>query len=424
MDRVFESSALLFHVPQRPLLRLHRNQTRTTWPGQENLRCMMLHIAFLMLRAWTDASPAPTWIVRHHAPIPVHTVALINQGNLLVAGDAEGRVSVTTLLTYRPIVFWQAHKGAVLRADAWSGFLVTHGRDHSLRVWEMPEELGSVALSSSMAKDLPVPTMLHEMGVNALNYCAYDMCIRNASTATLDGWLVVPNTLESAWIDVYHVPSKRRIIESLGRQGDIRSGAERPAIVMALQMCIVQDLLWIVAGYEDGALQAWTIRVSTMEPTLAWTHKCHAESIMALCLSPTSDSVLSLGADYHLVRTALHHGAVPQIQRIKRPGHACASIRWDRRVCVLGGWDASVRVFTWPSLEPLAKLTYHKDSIYALSFVRRDAVHVLHAQLDESSDEDAEESPTSKQFLLACASKDGRISLWNVPFTETPSGMF
>ena len=373
-----------------------------------------------MLRAGTDASPTPEWIVRHHAPIPVHTVALVNHGHLLVAGDADGRVSVTTLSTYRPIVFWQAHQGAVLRADAWSGYLVTHGRDHSLRVWKMPDELGSVALSSSMAKNLPLPTKLHEMGVNALNYCAYDMCIRNEDTPTLDGWLVIPNTLESGWIDLYHVPSQQRIIESLGRQADIRSGTERPAIVMALQICILRDILWIVAGYEDGVLQAWTIPVSTMEPTLVWTHKSHTESIMALSMSPTCDSVLSLGADYNIVRTALHQEAVPHVQRIKRPGHACASVRWDERVCVLGGWDACARVFTWPSLEPLAKLAYHKDSIYALSFVRHDAVHVLHAHLDESSDEDAEETSASRQLLLACGSKDGRISLWNETFTKKP----
>ena len=186
MGPAMGKSALLKHALQVHLPRRHKSQTRTTWPEQVNSRCI-LHIAALMLLAGTDTSPTPAWIVRHHAPIPVHTVALVNHGHMLVAGDAEGRVSVTTLSTYRPIVFWQAHRGAVLRADAWSGYLVTHGRDHSLRVWKMPDELGSVALSSSMAKNLPVPTMLHEMSVNTLNYCAYDMCIRNEDTSTLDG---------------------------------------------------------------------------------------------------------------------------------------------------------------------------------------------------------------------------------------------
>ena len=125
--------------------------------------------------------------MRHHAPIPVHTVALVNHGHLLVAGDADGRVSVTTLSTYRPIVFWQAHQGAVLRADAWSGYLVTHGRDHSLRVWKMPDELGSVALSSSMAKNLPLPTMLHEMDVNALKYRDNDISKLNEAPPLIDG---------------------------------------------------------------------------------------------------------------------------------------------------------------------------------------------------------------------------------------------
>ena len=132
MDPVLGRSALRRHALQGHPPRRHKSQTRTTWLEQVNSRCT-LHIAVLMLRAGTDASPTPEWIVRHHAPIPVHTVALVNHGHLLVAGDADGRVSVTTLSTYRPIVFWQAHQGAVLRADAWSGYLVTHGRDHSLR---------------------------------------------------------------------------------------------------------------------------------------------------------------------------------------------------------------------------------------------------------------------------------------------------
>lgn len=67
----------------------------------------------------------PAWIVRHHAPVAVHTVAFANGAEFLIAGDADGRVSVTSMATYRPIVFWSAHADTVLRADAWGGYLVT-----------------------------------------------------------------------------------------------------------------------------------------------------------------------------------------------------------------------------------------------------------------------------------------------------------
>lgn len=68
----------------------------------------------------------PAWIVRHHAPAPVHTVAISNNGDLLLAGDSQGLVSVTHLSYYRPLVFWKAHKDTVLRVDAWAGYLVTY----------------------------------------------------------------------------------------------------------------------------------------------------------------------------------------------------------------------------------------------------------------------------------------------------------
>lgn len=72
------------------------------------------------------ASPAPSWVVRHHVPAAIHSVALVNQGAYLVCGDASGRVSVTSMSDYRPRVFWKAHEDALLRADAWGGYLVTY----------------------------------------------------------------------------------------------------------------------------------------------------------------------------------------------------------------------------------------------------------------------------------------------------------
>lgn len=69
--------------------------------------------------------PAPRWVVRHHAPSAIHSVAFANHGAFVVGGDALGRVSVTSTTDYRPRVFWQAHAEAILRADAWGGYLVT-----------------------------------------------------------------------------------------------------------------------------------------------------------------------------------------------------------------------------------------------------------------------------------------------------------
>lgn len=314
----------------------------------------------------------------------------------------------------------------------------------------MPSEVGSATFSSSMVTNLPEPTLVHDMGVNALNYCAYDMTLTKGDNLTLKGWLVTPHTLDSAWLDVYELPSQRRIVEALGRNSPPSTSSivpgpaaqeRRPPVVMSLQTCFVEKVLWIIAGYEDGSLRAWTTSLSTSEPMLMWAHKSHAEAIMAICVSPKLDSVLSVGADYHIVRTSLTPNAVPEVHKVRRPGNACVGIRWDERVCVVGGWDACVRVYAWPLMEKLAKLSYHKSSIYSLAYTRFDPAHVLDVSQDGdsssngSSDEaDAgsfgmnsvnepsakhlkKRQPHSKMQLLACGSKDGRISLWKIPFT-------
>ena len=48
----------------------------------------------------------------------------------------------------------------------------------------MPSEVGSATFSSSMVTNLPEPTLVHDVGVNALNYCAYDMTLTKGDNLT------------------------------------------------------------------------------------------------------------------------------------------------------------------------------------------------------------------------------------------------
>lgn len=283
----------------------------------------------------------------------------------------------------------------------------------------MPE-VAARGYTSGLGAHLDEPRCVLSVNVNALNYCAYDVVLlQRRHSDALHAYLAVPNTLESAWIDVYELPSGHRVVEALGRSDAVRDGAYRPPIVMALQMLLSENLLYIAAGYEDGGVQAWALQCDVDgaflgAASLLWSHVPLSESIMALCVAPDA-TVLYVGADERLARLALTPGASPEVHMLPRTGNACIAVRPDYRAVAIGAWDGRVRVFS-ADISLLATLSYHKASVYAIAFARHgDAVHRLDVDSEDSSDDD--EGLGISHRLLACGSKDGRISLWDVPWT-------
>ncbi|WFD26736.1 Astra associated protein 1 Asa1 [Malassezia nana] len=327
------------------------------------------------MRSSLVAAPTPSWIVRHHAPSPIHALAFANQGQDLIAGDAQGRVSISSLSSYRPHIFFSPHREAILRADVWSGFLVTHGRDNKVCVWQMPTERRSALLTSGAMTDLPAPSLVMEWPVNALNYCGYAMVTKTTEDSSLKAYMIVPHSLESAWLDVYELPTKRRLVEALGRSQV--SHTQRPAIVMALQARLRSNRLDIVSGMEDGSVTAWSVSLDDLAVQLLWTHKPHRETVLAMDLAPSHNYVVSVGADASIVQISLKQEAEPVIYAAHRPGQASVSIRDDERIIAVGHWDGTTRVYARPDMEILASLSYHKESVQAVAFPRRDSVHTL-----------------------------------------------
>lgn len=267
--------------------------------------------------------------------------------------------------------------------------------------------------------DLPAPSLVMEWPVNALNYCGYAMVTKATEDSSLKAYMIVPHSLESAWLDVYELPSKRRLVEALGRSQV--SHTQRPAIVMALQARLRSNCLDIVSGMEDGSVTAWSVSLDDLAVQLLWTHKPHRETVLAMDLAPSHNYVVSVGADSSIVQIPLEQDAEPVIYAAQRPGQACVSIRDDERIIAVGHWDGTTRVYARPHMELLASLAYHKECVQAVAFPRSDTVHMVDTFDDTSSYEEEELDKTVAHRLpswLACGSKDGRISLWNIPFTQ------
>lgn len=303
--------------------------------------------------------------------------------------------------------------GAGIWSRRWAHRSRRHGRDNCVQVWKMPESV----LGWGGALDPPERVL--RIDVNALNYCAYDMAFSNADA--LCGWMAVPNTLESAWIDVYALPSCRRVAQAVGRQGVLGRGLARPPIVMALCLVLEGATLRLAAGYEDGSLQAWSMATggSTLEPELGWSHRPHTESVMAVHYQPQQRMLLSVGADARLAYMQLDADAhaTPRMVTLPRPGNACVAARWDGRIVAVGGWDGAVRVLSEQGML-LGTLAYHKEGIQSLAYWCADPVHTLALPEAESDEEAPVAAPHVSPHWLAAGAQDGRISLWDAPFTR------
>ncbi|UZJ55940.1 hypothetical protein CBS101457_005260 [Exobasidium rhododendri] len=377
---------------------------------------------------------SPIWILRHHAPNAIHHLRMIQSSTQkkgasgfgevsVAAGDSNGQFSLTSLSDYRQRYFWKAHKESILGVDMQrmgsENVMVSSGRDNTLQLFALSnlDYLTSAVLPSRIKSELPVPECLLTLDINSLNYCPFSALSSQSAPEERGLLAAVPFTLDSGYIDIYHLPSKRRVVTAIGK-ADLATKsvkASRAAIVMSLQMIEAegQDVYRILAGYEDGYVKMWKVEEGTA--SLEWSERQHTESIMAVAVSKDEDFAVSVAADHRVVRYDMSGKAEPKSIASNSAGHACIAIREDGELIAIGGWDGCVRLYN-ADLEQLGSLRYHKDTVQALSFVQsRDLAVNKQSGEDDDTDSGSESDGTSDdqtKHLLVSGGKEGRICLW------------
>ncbi|PGH19554.1 hypothetical protein AJ80_03890 [Polytolypa hystricis UAMH7299] len=378
----------------------------------------------------------PVYVLRGHAS-PIHALHFCGQNSRLISGDADGWIVVWDTATKRPVAAWRAHKGAVLdvqgvdfELEAGSGTdgqvrerrIFTHGRDHKLFVWRLnPSE------EDTLSKELPVdeiqdsqrnePWLLHSLMVNALNFCAFALCRLTRATQrpgtqaevpqtenASDGQqhighsqvlLGVPNALNSGGIDIFHLPSERRLC-TISPDPSVNTG-----MVMALEILLLptSGALYIVSGYEDGSVMSHILRGtvelqnhSEHKPSLSGTweriyaNRPHSQPVLSLAVSPTQmDYFLSSSADAIIAKhpilvapsstPAAGKSTIPKadsmplkIVNTKHAGQQGIKIRSDGKIFATAGWDQRVRVYSCKAMRELAVLKWHQEGCYTVAF--------------------------------------------------------
>lgn len=363
----------------------------------------------------------PKAILRGHKS-PVHAAVFFRHNERLVTGDTDGFVVVWDLTLMRPQAVWQAHTDAILGISGWGDDrIITQGRDNRLVVWKLgaqDEAFMSKALPLNMSpEERCQPWMLHMLEINALNFCTFASCAPTAVPSDL--LIAVPNTLNSEAIDIFHLPSQRRLYT-------MRLG-EKNGIAMAVSLFYRQDTLTLVVGYESGlAIVAQLGGEETWD--LTYRAKVHSQPILSVDVAPNRASFFASGADAIISKhpiPGLSEGR-PQLANIvpepskgrnedteaqapdppaagksllsaalaaqpqptrpsatgivkaqteplkvvntKHSGQQSLKIRSDARIFATAGWDSKIRVYSAKTMKEVAVLKWHQVGCYAVAF--------------------------------------------------------
>ncbi|KIY03895.1 uncharacterized protein Z520_00586 [Fonsecaea multimorphosa CBS 102226] len=421
-----------------------------------------------------EPSPAvPAYILRGHEAA-VHALHFYADNALLASGDSDGWMVIWSLSSKRPVAVWKAHEAGILHIEHWTtGRLVSHGRDHKLRVWQLRQEDlaglstklpsesdGSAAASSS--SDHPQPWLLHSMSVNALNFCAFSICHQDprqpASEEAAPQLIASPNGLDSGGIDIFQLPSERRVSQ-------IRSDKDSPTgMVMAVclfhQTTDTASRLVLVSGYEDGRITVHSHAGDLSNPNSSerWQKitscKAHTQPILSLAMLPSKTHFLTSSADSLISKFCL-----PSLSNVeskdlesekslntKHSGQQGLSVRSDGKIFATAGWDGRVRVYSCKTMKELAVLKWHKVGCYSTAFAIIDPIVTLDADVTEDVPPSSSASPGGNAVLssntatkdltqprnaldmikqqreekarrthwLGAGGKDGKISLWDI----------
>jgi WD40 repeat protein len=145
---------------------------------------------------------------------------------------------------------------------------------------------------------------------------------------------------------------------------------------------------------------------------MLWSVKLHAESVMAMAVSRDNLLALTVSVDHLIGKYDLVSGA-NAVYRTKHPGNGSVAIRGDGKVCAIGGWDGSIRLYSTKSFKSLGTLDYHKGACQAITFASVLAGTRDTAEADNEDGMSVEEEEARSRWLIG-GEKEGRVSIWKL----------
>ncbi|ORY16787.1 WD40-repeat-containing domain protein [Clohesyomyces aquaticus] len=254
----------------------------------------------------------PSYIFRGHSA-HIHSVQIVRQNTRLLTGDADGWIVYWKLESKRPVAVWKAHDAAILGTAEW-GFdkIITHGRDHALRIWQLratdEPNLSSLLPADGSSAHRPKPWLLHSLPVNTLNFCKFAMCRKQPAinipsrgsndqdkeSASMPGAsesiLVAVPARDDKKIEVYQFPEER-MASVVPRVQPQDTG-----MLMTLKLTHHHSAgeAMVIAGYEGGFTAVHLLGLNNSRSRSKGNGPTFAQTIYLS--QPHSQPVLSLDA--------------------------------------------------------------------------------------------------------------------------------
>ncbi|EIE87910.1 hypothetical protein RO3G_12621 [Rhizopus delemar RA 99-880] len=297
--------------------------------------------------------PPPTYILREHKST-VNYVCLFDSDNYLASCDEEGWVVIWKLKTRRVVIKWKAHEDNCLTVKVINrDTLISQGRDSMIHIWKMNLDETRVDKMKSIV-------------YNDIGFCKISCLFENGLEL-----LCLGSMEDVEYFGVFDVTRYEWIIR--------KGGEKRFGACMVVKLYGTVESLFILAGYEDGSTVLW----DGNENRMIWHRKEHKEP------DTTQSYFISSSADNQICQQSLSTGDIIKKITIKKSGIPTLSIRHDNKIMGSGGYDGRIRLFSINTFKPLAILNFHRDTVYCIDF-------------------------GIKNNWLIGASKDNRISLWNL----------
>lgn len=273
----------------------------------------------------------------------------------------------------------------------------------------------------------------------------------------------VPNALDSGGVDIFHLPSERRI-STISSDQSVKTG-----MLMAVNLFVSPDgEIFVASAYEDGHVMVFVHRGPLKTPSfereyinanpLKWDRlyasRPHTQPVLSLDVSASHEYFISSSADAlivkHPIPSAKSGGYIPaagykeesalKSVNTKHSGQQGLRIRSDGKIFATAGWDGRFRVYSGKAMKELAVLKWHKDGCYAVAFgdtenispsvsSSRDSAEIDPDNPGSNATEQTAVKPpdysltavqqqrnqkVKQTHWLAGGSKDGKISLWDI----------